>query len=57
MGKLERFKEQVEQAPDDALLTAFLEQTENGKKDMDAYDAAKIVRAEILRRMGEKGDS
>lgn len=47
----EKFKRQLEQADNDALLRALVEQAKMMDSNIDSYEAVKIIKMELLTRL------
>lgn len=49
---LEQFQDEVKNATDVALVDSLIEHAKKMLDDTDYYEAVKIVKAEVLRRLG-----
>lgn len=48
---LKQFQEKVENAPDTALVDSLIEHAQKMMDDMDYYEAVKVIKAELLKRL------
>lgn len=47
----EKFKEQIEQADNDSLITSLIEHSKKADTDINYYEAVKLIKKELLNRL------
>lgn len=51
--KFEEFKEKVEQSENALLIDSLIDHAKKSDENIDYYEATKIIKHEILRRLGK----